>query len=288
MTAISASDVKSLRERTGAGMMECKKALLESSGNIDDAIDWLRKQGLSKAAKKATRAAKEGLIFDYTSADNSVVALVEVHCETDFVAKTAEFQAFGEELALLVGKTDLGTVEAVLDAKLKDETVREKQTAITAKLGENIGLSNVARVHTVDSSDKLAKYVHAGNKIGVLVRFADPANQLTEDAARDVAMHVAAMNPPYIRRDQVPAEELEREKAIHRDQLSKENKPADMIEKIIGGKLNRFYSDICLEEQIFVKDPQGKLSVIKALQAVGDKIAIIEVERLQVGSGGNA
>lgn len=284
--SISASDVKGLRDRTGAGMMECKKALQESRGDVEEAITWLRKQGLAKAAKKAGRAAKEGLIFSCVSADQRAVAMVDVHCETDFVAKTDEFQRFGSDVAALVESfQQCPSLNDVLGASIHGVSVEARQSELTAKLGENIGVSTAVCCRAQAATEILAHYVHPGAKIGVVVRFDDPDRKLNIEAARDVAMHVAAMNPQFLNREQVPADLLERERAIHCDQLAAEKKPVAILEKIIDGKVAKFFSEVCLEEQVFVKDPQGKRSVKQVLQTVSPKIRLLEMRRLQVGAG---
>ncbi len=283
MSAISASEVKSLRDRTGAGMMECKRALVESQGNVDAAIEWLRKQGFAKAAKKAERSAKDGGIAVAQSADGRVAALVEIHCETDFVAKTDEFREFARNVAQYVCATPITDVHAVLEHTINGQTVQDRQTTLTAKLGENIGVSRFVR-KDAGAGQKLAYYIHAGDKLATIVVFDDPDNQLTDEAGRDIAMHVAAMNPNYLSSDQVPADVIAKEKEILRAQLDDTNKPAEILEKILTGRLQKFFSEQCLVDQIFVKDPQGKRSVQQALQAIGKNIRLRDMVRLQVGA----
>ncbi len=281
---IAATEVRALRERTGAGMMECKRALEESAGNVESAIEWLRKQGMAKAAKKATRTAKEGQISTWSAPDGSAVVLVEVHCETDFVVKTEEFQRFAKEVTELAGTKGLSDPAALLAQSINGTTVEQWQTELTAKIGENIGVSRVVRRAGTTPTHKVAQYIHAGSKIGVLVSFNDPANQLTPTIAKDVAMHVAAMNPQFVRRDQISADVIAREQDIARAQLADQKKPPEIIEKILVGRIAKFYSEVCLLEQIFVKDPQGKQTIAQAIKAVGDQIEVLDAIRVQVGT----
>lgn len=283
MTQISAGEVKSLRERTGAGMMECKKALVESQGNVDGAIEWLRKQGFAKAAKKAERAAKDGGIAVECSADGRAVAMVEIHCETDFVAKTDEFKTFAQAIATWVCAQPVNDVSDILAHTLDGQTVQDRQTALTAKIGENIGVSRFVR-KTASASQKLAHYIHAGDKLGTVLLFDDPDHALSDEAARDLAMHVAAMNPAYLSRDQVPADVIAKEKEILRAQMPADKKPAEIREKILDGRLNKFFSEQCLVDQIFVKDPHGKRTVQQVLQGVGANIRLRDMVRMQVGA----
>lgn len=270
---ISSETVKELRERTGAGMMDCKKALVSTNGDVEKALDWLRKQGLIKAAAKSARVAAEGLVGEAVKGD--ITAFVEVNCETDFVCKTDDFKNFVRKVSKYVIENKPKDVLAVQE-KFKDEV-----TALVAKIGENIGIRRFALM----SSSKTGRYIHAGSKIGVMASFDDPANKLTDEAAKDVAMHIAAMNPQYVRKGDVPENVIEREKGIYREQMAKEKKPAEVIEKIILGKLNKYLSEICVEDQIFVKDPLGKQTVAMMLKAIDPSIKIKEFVRYQVGEG---
>lgn len=277
-------DVKELREKTGAGMMDCKKALQESAGNVEAAFDYLRKKGLATAAKKATRAAAEGIITDKSNGDGSFHVLVDVNCETDFVVKTDDFKQYAAELTKLVFEKHPKNVDELLGLKLGGKIVKDYQTDLVAKIGENIQVRRFAAMK-VEGSDKVAKYIHAGSKIGVLVKFADPNKKLPEQLAREVAMHVAAMSPVYVGKDDVSADYIEREKVIYREQMAGEKKPPEIIEKIILGKLNKNLGEICLEDQIFVKDLEGKESVKNVLKKVDSAIKVKEFVRLQVGEG---
>lgn len=274
MAEITASLVKELRERTGAGMMECKKALTENNGDIDAAAEWLRKSGLAKADKKADRVAAEGRIATAQAGGKAV--LVEVNSETDFVAKDANFIAFTDavaQAALASGATD---VEALKTAKLASgETVEEARAAAIAKLGENI---QVRRLVAIDSANNVAAYVHGG-KIGVLVEVKGG----DADFARGVAMHVAAMNPPYNKAADVPADFVEKEKEIELAKMSEKDKakPADILEKIIGGKIAKIVNEVTLYGQPFVLNTD--LSVEAAAKAAGADV--VRFQRLAVGEG---
>lgn len=275
--------VRDLRDKTGAGMMDCKKALDECGNNLESAVEWLRKQGIAKAAKKSSRTAKEGIVAHLSSADQASHAFVEINCETDFVVKTDDFQQCAQELVALVAKQQPKSVGELAGMPFRGETVGAVLIGLTAKIGENIGVSRVLCTATTQPTEKIGKYIHAGSKIAVLVRFTDPSNKLTADAAKDVAMHVAAMQPQYLRRGDVPASVIESEKNILKAQMAEEKKPADILEKIVNGRINKFYGDVCLEEQVYVKDPAGKQTVAAALKGVSPDITITEMVRWQVG-----
>ena len=274
MAEITASLVKELRERTGAGMMECKKALTENNGDIDTAAEWLRKSGLAKADKKADRVAAEGRIAVAQSGSKAV--LVEINSETDFVAKDENFLAFANAVAnaaLASGATD---VEGVKAAKLASgETVEEARAAAIAKLGENI---LVRRIALVDSSNNVAAYVHGG-KIGVLVEVKGGDAEL----ARGLAMHVAAMNPPHIKASDVPADFVAKEKEIELAKMSDKDKakPADILEKIISGKIAKIVNEVTLYGQPYVLDTNQ--TVEQVLKAAGADV--VSMQRLAVGEG---
>ncbi|MEJ2128014.1 MAG: translation elongation factor Ts [Woeseiaceae bacterium] len=270
--SISASMVKELRERTGAGMMECKKALVETNGDMDAAAEFLRKSGQAKADKKASRVAADGRIVIVQEGGKAVIA--EVNSETDFVAKDENFIAFADAVTALVlasGQTD---VEALAGEKLEDgRTVEEARTELVQKVGENIG---VRRAEIISADGVLANYSH-GARIGVVIAL-DGGD---EDLARDVAMHVAAMNPQYISEADVPAETLESERRILTEQAQDSGKPADIIEKMVAGRVNKFLKEITLLGQPFVKDDSQ--TVGKLLDAAGAKI--VACERYEVGEG---
>lgn len=271
---ITASLVKELRERTGAGMMECKKALTENAGNIDAAAEWLRKSGLAKADKKADRVAAEGKIA--SAQDGGKAVLVEINSETDFVAKDSNFLAFADavaQAALTAGATD---AEALKAAKLPSgETVEETRAAVIAKVGENL---QVRRVAAINSANTVAAYVHGG-RIGVLVELKGGDAEL----ARGLAMHVAAMNPPHNKPSDVPAEFVAKEKEIELAKMSDKDKskPADILEKIISGKINKIVSEVTLYGQPYVLDTNQ--TVEQVLKAAGADV--VGFQRLAVGEG---
>ncbi len=284
MTNISAQSVKNLRDRTGAGMMECKRALQESGGDDELALDWLRKQGLSKAAKRSERQAQEGLVAAYAAADGSSVALVEVNCETDFVSRTPDFKNFVDMAVQAVNDLSPRGREEILLARVEGETLQDRLTALSAKLGEKLEIGRFVR-RELNSEQKAFSYTHAGSKIVALAIFDDPEGGITPELGRDVAMHIAAMNPQYLNRNEVPDEVVSREKSIFQEQMADANKPPAIMEKILSGRLNKFYGEVCLEEQIFIKDTQGKLSVKEAVAAVDARARLSGMDRLQVGAG---
>jgi len=271
--SITASQVKELRERSGAGMMECKKALVETGGDMEAAVEHLRKSGLAKADKKAGRVAAEGVVVEAADANGAV--LVEINCETDFVAKDEHFRAFAERVAELALAADSDDVAALEDAGLADgETVEARRQQLVAKLGENIQLRRIRRVGA--NGGVIAGYIHGG-RIGVLVRLEGGDEAL----ARDLAMHVAALNPPYVDADSVPPDVLEKEKDILRAQAEESGKPPEIIEKMIAGRLNKHLAEITLLGQPFVKDADQ--TVEKLLKSKGAKVR--EFVRLEVGEG---
>ena len=274
MAEITASQVKELRERTGAGMMECKKALTENNGDIDTAAEWLRKQGLAKADKKADRVAAEGRIVA-AQADGKAV-LVEINSETDFVAKDENFLAFTDAVAQAALTSGVADADALKSAKVASgETVEEARAAVIAKVGENV---QVRRMVRVDSANTVAGYVHGG-RIGVLVELAGGDAEL----ARGIAMHVAAMNPPHNKASDVPADFLAKEKEIELAKMSEKDKskPAEILEKIISGKLNKIVNEVTLYGQPYVLDTDQ--TVEQAVKAAGADV--VRFERLVVGEG---
>jgi elongation factor Ts len=274
MAEITASLVKELRERTGAGMMECKKALTENTGDIDAAAEWLRKSGLAKADKKASRVAAEGRIA--AAQDGGKAVLVEINSETDFVAKDGNFVNLCEAIAAAALSSGAADAEALKSAKLATgETVDEARAAAISKLGENI---QVRRMVTVNTSNHIAAYVHGG-KIGVLVELAGG----DADLARGLAMHVAAMNPPHNKAADVPAEFVAKEKEIELAKMSEKDKakPADILEKIISGKIAKIVNEVTLYGQPYVLD--GDKTVEAVLKAAGADV--VGFQRLVVGEG---
>jgi elongation factor Ts len=272
---ISAAMVKDLRERTGLGMMECKAALSETNGDMNAAIDLLRKKAGAKVEKKAGRTAAEGAVGVYLSSDRKLAALVEVNSETDFVAKGDDFQAFANAVAAAIAEHNPADVSAVNDIKVDSgETVAKIREGLVAKLGENIGVRRFVRLAA--NSGQVASYVH-GRKIGVLVEVAGG----DETLARDIAMHIAASRPECVSKEQVPAELIAKEKEIFSAQAAQSGKPANIIEKMVEGRINKFLGEITLLGQPFVKDPET--SVEKLLQAKGATVA--GFTRFEVGEG---
>ena len=272
---ISAAMVKDLRERTGLGMMECKAALAETNGNMDAAIDLLRKKAGSKVEKKAGRTAAEGAVGIYLSPDRKLAAMVEINSETDFVAKGEDFQAFANAVAVAIGKHNPADVNAVNDLKLESgETVSKTREALVSKLGENIGVRRFVRKSA--SNGQIASYVH-GRKIGVLVEMAGG----DETLAKDIAMHIAASKPECVSRDQVPVEMISKEKEIFTAQAAQSGKPANIIEKMVEGRIAKFLGEITLLGQPFVKDPDS--TVEKLLK--GKNATVAGFTRYEVGEG---
>ena len=281
---ITPAKIKELREKTGAGMMDCKKALTEAAGDMERAIEVLRKKGVALAAKKMGRVAADGLIGSFLSGDKRLGVLVEINCETDFVTKTEDFQNFLKRITELVRDHNPQDLDALMAWASNGQTVKDEQAALVAKIGENIRVRRFARVG-IEDGQKMAQYIHAGHKIGVIVVFNDKANKLDETTSREVAMHIAAMNPRYVRRDDVPESVLLKEKEIVKAQMADVNKPPQILEKIVTGKLGRFYTEVCLEDQIYVRDPDGKSSVGAWLKKIDNSIYVDSFVRLQVGEG---
>ena len=279
MAEITASLVKELRERTGAGMMECKKALTENNGELDISAEWLRKQGLAKADKKAGRVAAEGRIA--VAQDHGNAVLVEINSETDFVAKDHNFLAFTDavaQAALASGATD---AEALKSVKLPSgETVEEARSALIAKVGENV---QVRRLVRAQSSNNVAAYVHGG-RIGVLVEVqGGNASTDMQSLARGLAMHVAAMNPPYVKASDVPADFVAKEKEIELAKMTDKDKakPADILEKIIGGKIAKIVNEVTLYGQPYVLDTNQNVEAVLKSAGAG----VVGFQRLAVGEG---
>ncbi len=251
---ISASLVKELRDKTGVGMMDCKKVLEETNGDLEAAIKSLREKGLSKAAKKSDRSTKEGRVITFIN--NTIGVILELNCETDFVASNENFIQLGKTIAQTVADNDVTSVEDVKELTIGESKVSELISDAVLQLGENINLGQFKRLSTEGA---FSDYEHTNGKIGVLVEF---TNTISGDVGRDIAMQVAAMNPPYVSSDQVPEEDLSNESDILRKQAIAEGKPEQVVEKIITGRLTKFYKENCLIEQTFVKNPD---QVIKDL-----------------------
>ncbi|MGR3763889.1 translation elongation factor Ts [Rossellomorea sp. NS-SX7] len=274
--AITAQMVKELREKTGAGMMDCKKALTETDGDMDKAIDFLREKGIAKAAKKADRIAAEGTTF-ITSEGNTAIIL-EVNAETDFVAKNENFQNLVSELAEHLLAEKPASVEEAMDQKMKNgSTVTEFINTAIAKIGEKITLRRF-EIRTKGDNAAFGEYLHMGGRIAVL-----SVVEGTTDAnvAKDVAMHAAALNPKYVSRDQVSAEEVEREREVLKQQALNEGKPENIVEKMVEGRLGKYFEDVCILDQAFVKNPDQK--VRQYLES--NKATLTDFIRYEVGEG---
>lgn len=271
---IKASDVKDLREKTGAGMLDCKKALEATEGDMEKAIDWLREKGIAKAAKKESRIAAEGLC--QIKVDGNKAVMLEVNSETDFVAKNEEFTNFVDYLADEILKNDVKTVEDVLNIKDGSETINDKLVSLVAKIGEKISFRRFT-VITKNDDECFGTYKHLGGKIGVVV----VVKGANEAVAKDVAMQAAAMNPVGLKRTDVPAEMVEKESHIIKEQVMAEGKPEAIAEKMVVGRLNKFYKEICLEEQAFIKD--SSLTVLDYVK--NNNGEIISMVRFAVGEG---
>ena len=273
---ITADAVKQLRERTGAGMMECKRALVETQGDLDAAAELMRKQGLAKADKKATRVAAEGVVVIEKSADSRTAAMVEINCETDFVAREQDFRAFAQAVAARALAARPPSLEALLAARLGgegSETIEERRRALVAKIGENI---SVRRFTVLSSPDQLGAYVH-GTRIGALVVVTGGDASL----AHDLAMHVAASNPRHLSTQDVPPEVVAKEREILTEQAQGEGKPPQIVAKMVEGRLRKSLSEITLTGQPFVKDPD--VSIEKLLK--GARAQVTAFERFEVGAG---
>ncbi len=269
-----ASDVKELRDKTGAGMLDCKKALEATNGNMNEAIDWLREKGISKAEKKASRVAAEGLCKIVTDGNKAVI--LEVNSETDFVAKNEEFTNFVDYLANTILANNLKTHEEVLSFDDNGETIEAKLVALTAKIGEKLSFRRHELIEKNDN-EVFGSYLHMGGKIGALVVLADTSSEV----AKDVAMHVAAMAPVCATRSDVPADMVDHESKVIKEQVMNEGKPADIAEKMVTGRLNKFYKEICLEEQEFIKD--SSVNVGTFVKNNGG--SIVSMIRYAVGEG---
>ena len=273
---ITASLVKELREKTGAGMMDCKKVLTETDGDLEKAAELLRERGIAKAAKKSGRVAAEGMVEAYISEDGKVGAVVEVNSETDFVAKNEEFRTFVMDVAKQVVTNNPATVEELLaqpSLTVEGKTVNEVLIDKIATIGENMSIRRFARFETTDGL--VEKYIHGDGKIAVLVNMTNASKEL----AKDICMQVAAAKPEFVNREAVPAERVEKEKEILKAQTMNEGKPEAIAEKIVMGRINKFYEEICLVDQAFVKDPSMKVS-----QVLKDA-SVVEFARFEKGEG---
>ena len=271
---MNTSLIKELRDLSGAGLMDCKKALEANNNDIDEAIDYLRKKGISKAAKKADRVAAEGLSTVVIDGNNA--SIVEVNCETDFVAKNEKFVNLVNKIAELIVKNDVKTMEEAMSLSTEEGTLNDTIVNFTATIGEKISFRRFARLSKTDSQN-FGSYIHMGGRIAVLTLL----EGADEETAKDVSMHAAAMRPSYVKREDVPAEEVERETSVLKEQAMNEGKPAEIAEKMVNGRINKFYKEICLEEQDFVKDSDMTVGAfVKSKNG-----SIVNMVRFEVGEG---
>lgn len=282
---ISAQAVKELRDKTGAGMMDCKKALTQAEGDIEKAIDILREKGLASAAKKSGRVASEGVIATYVAEDMKKASIIELNCETDFVSANTDFVNLANGIAKVVAETDSQDIEEVKALPYEGITVQEAVTNLIAKLGENM---NLRRFEKIDAADGLVSaYNHMGGKIGVLVQVrSEQANDSVATVARDVAMHVAALNPQFLDNTSVDADTIEREKEIYRVQALNEGKPEKIVDKMVEGRINKFYKEVCLVNQMFVKNPDLSIQAfVKEESKKHGNIELVKFVRFEKGEG---
>lgn len=274
---ISAQDINKLRQMTGAGMMDCRKALTETNGDFEAAIDWLRKQGQKVAAKRSDREAKEGVVLAKTTADNKTGLVVCVSCETDFVSKNADFVAFAQSIADAAVSNNVKSIDELNNAEVNGAKVADLVNDKLASIGEKIGVTKFERI----DAPYVASYIHGANRIGVLVGF----NKDAGEAGRDIAMQIAAMNPVAVDAESVPADVIAREKDIVLDQIKQDpkmaGKPADMLDKIAQGKLNSFFKESTLTAQAFVKD--GAKTVAEHLKSIDKDLKVTEFKRVALG-----
>ncbi len=277
---ITAGQVKDLREKTGVGMMECKKALEENSGDMEKAIVWLRERGMSRAAKKADRIAAEGVVEVLVNASATEAAVLEVNCETDFVAKNDDFRKMVRETAALALTTKCNDIEKLAEMKLSDGvSVKDTIAGLIQKIGENMRLRRVLTVAAPNGH--ISSYIHMGGRIGTLVVLEGKKD--VDELGKDIAMHVAAASPRYLNRTEVDSSELDQEKDIARKKLIEEKKPEAMIEKILDGQMNKFYKEVCLVEQMFVKNPD--ISITKLLETTDKGLKLTKFVRYALGEG---
>ena len=289
MANITAALVKELRERTSAGMMDCKKALMENDGDMDKAIDWLREKGLAQAAKKAGRIAAEGAVVQYITECGKVGAVVEVNCETDFVAKTDNFMNFANSVAKHVALANPADLESLNAQKFVDDeskTISDMISDATVAIGEKISIRRFARYET---AGLVSSYIHMGGKVGVLVEVATEAadNDAVKELAHDICLQIAAAKPEAVRREEVNAENLEKEKEIYRVKALESGKPEKIVDKIVEGQVEKYYKEVCLLEQVFVKDSDKTVKglISEVAKAVGSPIDVVRYVRFERGEG---
>ena len=293
MANITSQMVKELREMTQAGMMDCKKALVEAEGNMDKAVEWLREKGLAAAAKKAGRIAAEGVVASYITECGKIGVVVEVNCETDFVAKTDNFINFSKNVAKHIALANPADVDALLAQKFVDDetkTVTDLVSEATVSIGEKISIRRFARYET--NKGAVESYIHMGGKIGVLLLVendneASIASETFKTFYHDVALQIAAAKPSYVKKDEVPAENLAKEREILRAQALNEGKPEKIVDKMVDGRIQKYYKEVCLVEQPFVKDGDKSIAQLTAEVAkeIGANINIVSFERFERGEG---
>ena len=286
---ITAQSVKELREKTGAGMMDCKKALTETNGDMDKAVELLREKGLAAAAKKAGRVAAEGIVETFITEDHKNAGIVELNCETDFVAANEEFKTLASNVAKMAASTKASTIEEFIEEKyIADNSISIKDavTALIAKLGENMNLRRFQKF-AIDNG-VIQSYIHGNGRIGVLVELAcDSTSPVLLEVAKDLCMQVAAANPLFIGREDVDHESLDKEREIYRVQALNEGKPEKIVDKMVEGRIQKYYKEVCLVDQLWVKNPD--MSITKYLQEkskeVGSPIKVTRFARFEKGEG---
>ncbi|MGM0602855.1 MAG: translation elongation factor Ts [Bacillota bacterium] len=278
---VSMKDIKELRSRTGAGVLDCKKALNQKDGDVEAAVEYLREKGMADAAKKAGRVAAEGLVNLEITEDRKQGIIVEINSETDFVAKNEKFQSLVDQISAHILQSRSDNVEALLEEKWyldNDKTVNDIVKEAIANIGENI---NLRRFKRFESDGFLYGYIHLGGKIGVMVDFDNEFSSEKEQTAKDIAMHIAAIKPEYLNREEVSQDDIEKEKKIYKEQMLNEGKPEHIIDKIVEGKMNKYYTQVCLLEQPFVRDDEKTVSEILA----ENNMAVNEFVRFEIGEG---
>ncbi len=293
MANITSQMVKELREMTQAGMMDCKKALVEADGDMEKAVEWLREKGLAAAAKKASRIAAEGVVASYITDDAKIGVVVEVNCETDFVAKTDNFLNFSKNVAKHIALANPADVDALMEQKFVDDetkTITDLVSEATVSIGEKISIRRFARYATDNGA--VESYIHMGGKIGVLLLVendnpATLANDTFKTFYHDVALQIAAAKPSYVKKEEVPAENLNKEREILRAQALNEGKPEKIVDKMVDGRIQKYYKEVCLVEQPFVKDGDKSIAQLTAEVAkeIGANINIVSFERFERGEG---
>ena len=291
MAAVTAAMVKELRERTNAGMMDCKKALLAADGDMEKAIDWLREKGLAQAAKKASRVAAEGVVAQYVTPCGCTGVIVEVNCETDFVAKTDNFAAFANNVAKHIAKANPADVDELMNQKFVDDetkTISDLVSEATVAIGEKISVRRFARFQT---EGVVATYIHMGGKVGVLVEVATSEegknNEDVKQFAHDLCLQIAAAKPEAVRREEVDSEKLEKEREIQRAKALEAGKPEKIVDRIVDGQIEKYYKEVCLLDQQFVKDPDKSIKGLMAevSKAAGAPLDVVRFARFERGEG---